>query len=97
MDDGRTTIARLPHPNSGSATLTTSSEVATMDFARSVLQLPVPKVLDWSATKENPVESEYILMEEARGYQLSSVWNDLPLPQKVRVIKGIVDIEASLT
>lgn len=96
MDDGRTIIAKLPHPNAGPAKLTTSSEAATMEYARSVLKLPVPKVLGWSDTKENVVESEYILMEEAKGSQLSSVWHGLPLEQKVHVIRGIVDVQAQM-
>lgn len=96
MDDGRTLIAKLPHPNAGPAKLTTSSEVATMDYARSVLNLPVPKVFSWSSTKDNPVGSEYVLMEEAKGSQLSSVWDGLPLKRKVDVIRGIVDVEARM-
>lgn len=96
MDDGRTIIAKLPHPNAGPAKLTTSSEAATMEYARSVLNLPVPKVLGWSDTKHNVVESEYILMEEAKGSQLSSVWQGLPLEQKVHVVRGIVDVQAQM-
>ncbi|EME40309.1 hypothetical protein DOTSEDRAFT_91507 [Dothistroma septosporum NZE10] len=96
MDDGRTIIAKLPHPNAGPAQLTTSSEAATMEYARSVLRLPVPKVFGWSDTKENSVESEYILMKEAKGSQLSSVWHSFPLKQKVHVIRGIVDVEAQM-
>lgn len=67
-----------------------------MEYARSVLKLPVPKVLGWSDTKDNLVESEYILMEEAKGSQLSSVWHGLPLKQKVHVIRGVVDVEAQM-
>ncbi|EMF10266.1 kinase-like protein [Sphaerulina musiva SO2202] len=96
MDDGRTIIAKVPHPNAGPAKLTTSSEAATMEYARSVLNLPVPKVLGWSDTKDNVVESEYILMEEAKGSQLSSVWHGLPLEQKVHVVRGIVDVQAQM-
>lgn len=96
MSDGRALIAKLPHPNSGPPRLTTASEVATMEFARSVLNLPIPRVLGWCNTKENAVESEYILMEEAKGSQLSSVWHDLPLARKVHIVRGIVDIEARM-
>ena len=96
MSCGRTIIAKLPHPNAGPAKLTTSSEVATMDYARSVLKLPVPKVLAWSCTKENAVESEYILMEEAKGSQLSSVWHGLPVKRKANIIREIVHVEAQM-
>ncbi|EGD95975.1 hypothetical protein TESG_03437 [Trichophyton tonsurans CBS 112818] len=53
-------IARVPNPNSGIPHFTTASEVATMDFARTKLGLPVPKVLAWNsdASSENPVGAE---------------------------------------
>ncbi|KXT03389.1 hypothetical protein AC578_3947 [Pseudocercospora eumusae] len=96
MSCGRTIIAKLPHPNAGPAKLTTLSEVATMDYARSVLKLPLPKVLAWSCTKENAVESEYILMEEAKGSQLSSVWHGLPVKRKANIVRKIVHVEAQM-
>lgn len=36
MDNGATVIARIPNPNAGPPFKTTASEVATMDFVRSV-------------------------------------------------------------
>jgi hypothetical protein len=45
MEDGQKAIAKIPHPNAGPPVLTTSSEVATMEFARDILDIPVPKVL----------------------------------------------------
>ena len=61
-----------------------------------MLQLPVPKVLAWSATNENPVQAEYIIMEEAKGSQLHEVWQDLSLPTKTEIIGQFVDIESKL-
>jgi hypothetical protein len=96
MGDGQKLIAKIPHPNAGPRVLTTASEVATMEFARTVLNLPVPKVLAWSATDENPVQAEYIIMEEAQGSQLHEVWQDLPLRAKIGIIKEIVEVERKL-
>ncbi|RMZ81401.1 hypothetical protein DV738_g2281, partial [Chaetothyriales sp. CBS 135597] len=96
MDDGRSVIAKIPHPNAGPPTLTTASEVATMEFASTILNIPVPKVLAWSATDKNPVNAEYIIMEEAKGSQLHDVWQNLQLRSKVDVIHEIVDIERKL-
>ncbi|KAF2235720.1 hypothetical protein EV356DRAFT_522818 [Viridothelium virens] len=93
MDDGSIVIARIPNPNAGPPFKTTASEVATMDFARTVLQIPVPKVLSWSAGAENPVESEYILMEEATGNQLGEVWDEMELYDKLKIVDDIVSIE----
>ncbi|KAK3216472.1 hypothetical protein GRF29_8g3379801 [Pseudopithomyces chartarum] len=79
MEDDRRVIAKTSHPNVGPLVLTTASEVATMEFARTVLDLPVPQVLAWSATDQNPVQAEYIIMEGARGSQLHEVWEDLSI------------------
>lgn len=96
MEDGQKVIAKVPHPNAGPRVLTTASEVATMEFARTILNIPVPQVLAWSATDQNPVQSEYIIMEEARGSQLHEVWQDLPLRKKSNIIREFVDIERKL-
>ncbi|KAH6723680.1 kinase-like domain-containing protein [Leptodontidium sp. MPI-SDFR-AT-0119] len=93
MDDGTIVIARIPNPNAGPPFKTTASEVATMDFARTVLGIPVPKVLSWSGEAENPVESEYILMEEAIGNQLGEVWDEMELHDKLKIVDDIVAIE----
>ncbi|KAG4434115.1 hypothetical protein IFR05_010395 [Cadophora sp. M221] len=93
MDDGTIVIARIPNPNAGPPFKTTASEVATMDFARTALEIPVPKVLSWSGEAENPVESEYILMEEATGNQLGEVWDEMELHDKFKIVDDIVAIE----
>jgi hypothetical protein len=96
MEDGRKVIAKVPHPNAGPRVLTTASEVATMEFARTILDIPVPQVLAWSATDQNPVQAEYIIMEEAGGSQLHEVWKDLPLRKKTDIIREFVEIENKL-
>lgn len=96
MEDGQKVIAKIPHPNAGPKVLTTSSEVATMEFARIVLNLPVPKVLAWSATDQNPVQTEYIIMEQAVGTQLHEVWQDISVRKKGDIIREIVDVEKKL-
>ena len=96
LDNGRKVIAKIPHPNAGPRQLTTASEVATMEYARTILALPVPKVFAWSATDQNPIEAEYIIMEEAQGSQLDEVWQDLNIRSKHDIISDIVDIESKL-
>ncbi|KAF2476201.1 kinase-like protein [Lindgomyces ingoldianus] len=93
MDDGSVLMARIPHPNSGPPKYTTASEVATMDFAHSILDIPVPKVLAYCATADNPVESEYIIMEEARGTQLSEVWDTMDLKDQLAIVTELVTID----
>jgi len=96
MEDGQKIIAKVPHPNAGPRVLTTASEVATMEFARTILNIPVPRVLAWSATDQNPVQAEYIIMEEASGSQLHEVWQDLSLRRKSDIIREFVDVERKL-
>ncbi|KAJ2986726.1 hypothetical protein NUW58_g4892 [Xylaria curta] len=96
MDNGSTVVARIPNLNTGSPRWTTASEVATMDFALSILGLPVPKVLAWNMDADNPVRSEYIIMEEATGTQLSQVWDTLPLETKLGIVKSLINIEKKL-
>lgn len=46
--NGREILSRIPTSIAGPPHCTTASEVATMDFLRHVLKLPVPKILDYS-------------------------------------------------
>ncbi|TFK39015.1 kinase-like domain-containing protein [Crucibulum laeve] len=72
-DNGFNVVARFPFPTAGPRQLLTQSEVATMDFIRTKFEdLPIPKVLAWSATHENPIGSEYIIMEFCEGTTLGS-------------------------
>ncbi|PGH27720.1 hypothetical protein AJ80_00507 [Polytolypa hystricis UAMH7299] len=96
MDDGAVAIARIPHPNAGPPRYTTASEVATMEFARSIIKVPVPRVLSCCATAKNPVGSEYIIMEEAKGTQLTQRWGDLTLSENKSIIEDIVGMEQKL-
>ncbi|KAL2854740.1 kinase-like domain-containing protein [Aspergillus pseudodeflectus] len=97
MNDGREIIAKLPNPNAGRPHFTTASEVATMDFLRNVLNLPVPRVYAWcSRVSGNPVGAEYIFMEKQAGIILTNVWDTLKGKQKVQILDQIVDIERRL-
>ncbi|KKY20022.1 putative phosphotransferase enzyme family protein [Phaeomoniella chlamydospora] len=96
MDDGSVVIARIPNPNAGPPGKAVASEVATMDFASTILEIPVPTVLAWSGDLENPVGSEYILMEEASGSHLSEVWEELEIHAKAEVVEELVGIEKKL-
>lgn len=90
---GQNLIVKIPNPNAGPARYITASEVATMEFSRSILDLPVPKVLAWGATSQNPVESEYIIMGEANGTQLHSLWSNMEIRAKLDIVAQIVGIK----
>lgn len=115
MDNGTRVVAKVPNPNAGQPHFTTASEVATMDFvssklelallcllnnvqARDILQIPVPKVVAWcSQTRENPVGSEYIIMEEVPGVQLEYVWPSMSIQDRLGVVKSIASYQKAWT
>ncbi|KDQ08500.1 hypothetical protein BOTBODRAFT_148707 [Botryobasidium botryosum FD-172 SS1] len=72
MDNGRQVIARIPFPNAGPQRITTQSQVATMDFVHTRFRAPVPNVLAYEASRDNPVGCEYIIMERCTGSVVES-------------------------
>src|SRR5947207_3004981 len=96
MDDGYEVAARIPTPTAGPPHYTTASEVATLDFLRNVLELPVPKIFAFSSTVDNPVGAEYIIMERLHGESLASRWLLLSTAELKEVITQLVDIEQKI-
>ncbi|EGC45217.1 phosphotransferase enzyme family protein [Histoplasma capsulatum var. duboisii H88] len=97
MDNGTEVVGKIPNPNAGRPHFTTASEVATMDFMRSALGTPVPRVLSWSSKMENPVGTEYIIMENLPGVQLNKIWNELDIEVRLKVVKQIAKYQADWT
>jgi hypothetical protein len=64
--------------------------------AKSILDIPVPKILAYCATADNPVGSEYIIMEEAQGIQLSKVWDTMDLKDQLGIVTELVAIDEKL-
>lgn len=95
MHDGYRGIARLPYPMTVPKGLATASEVATIDFVRNH-GVPVPKVFAYAATAENPVGSEYIIMEKLGGKELGDVWYSMYDRERLSTINQVVKIEAIL-
>lgn len=95
MDDSKEVVGKLPNLNAGLEHLTTANEVATMDYARNVLGVPVPQVYAWSSSTNNPVGAEYILMERCSGIELHKVWDTIIDRQKAGIIHKLVSYEAA--
>ncbi|EEQ83333.1 phosphotransferase enzyme family protein [Blastomyces dermatitidis ER-3] len=94
MENGREVVAKVPNPNAGIAHFTTASEVATMDFARKILDTPAPRVYSWnSQAKSHPVGAEFIIMDKIEGVPLSQVWNMMKLPQKLQVLLAMTRLQ----
>ncbi|PGH13534.1 hypothetical protein AJ80_06284 [Polytolypa hystricis UAMH7299] len=83
----------VPNPNAGRPHFTTASEVATMDFMRSVLHAPVPNVLSWSSRRQNPVGAEYIIMERSPGVQLRELWDQLDVGVRWKVVQSLAKFQ----
>ena len=78
FDNGSELIAKIPYPLLSPRRLCTASEVATMDYACTVLGLPIPKVFAWSASADRTdVGAEYILMEKVEGIELHHRYKNL--------------------
>lgn len=63
---------------------------------KSHTSVPVPKALAWCCDASDPVGTEYILMEKAKGRPLVEVWGELDQLQKFRVIQNLAYLESQL-
>ena len=95
LKDGTKLIARIPYPCTIPRKYGVASEVATMEFLRS-FGIPIPIVLGWSATADNPLGCEYIVMERAEGRPLFDTWFSMTFKERMKIIPKIVDIERKL-
>ncbi|KDQ19234.1 hypothetical protein BOTBODRAFT_102584 [Botryobasidium botryosum FD-172 SS1] len=83
LDTGAEVIARIPHPIAGPPRYVIASEVATMDYLRTVLHLLVPRVLSWSASSDR-IGSAYIIMEKVEGSTLKARTQSRPPAHELR-------------
>ncbi|PYH80488.1 hypothetical protein BO82DRAFT_417498 [Aspergillus uvarum CBS 121591] len=88
MDNGQEVVAQLHNPNAGPKFYTSASEVATRQFLRDHLAIPVPRIYLWTADETNAVGAEYILEQP-----LGLLWSKLPFSAR----SYIVDIERRLS
>ncbi|OAX77680.1 hypothetical protein ACJ72_08018 [Emergomyces africanus] len=93
MDNGVQAIARIPNPYLPPR-VSTASEVATLDFLRTELDIPVPRVLAWSNNKDQSVEAEYIIMEMAPGEELGKSWMSMDISERVNIVSQLANIQA---
>lgn len=74
MRDGLQFVARIPFPITEPKRFTIASEVATMDFVR-LHGIPVPRILAYSANDDNPIGTEYVIMEKVvGGKEMGNIW-----------------------
>ncbi|RPA96351.1 hypothetical protein L873DRAFT_1773048 [Choiromyces venosus 120613-1] len=67
----------------------TTSEVATLAYIRRYTTIPVPEVIAHSATVENELGFEWILMEKVHGVSLSEVWPHMAISAKEEITEQV--------
>lgn len=98
LDNGKDVLAKIPYPTAGPSHLMTASEVATMTLLRTLVGIPVPRVLSWcSKAEETNVGSEFILMEKAPGTKVYGDPEAITAIDSRRLIHSLVSIEKKLT
>ncbi|KIY47694.1 hypothetical protein FISHEDRAFT_44759 [Fistulina hepatica ATCC 64428] len=80
-------VARRFMPN-----LKTESEVATLEYLRHHTSIPVPKVYHYDSNPYNRLGGEYILMTQAPGTPLATVYHSLSYEQLVRLMRNLAQL-----
>ncbi|KAF8683183.1 Altered inheritance of mitochondria protein 9, mitochondrial [Rhizoctonia solani] len=94
FDNNREIIAKIP-TKLIPPFYTTASEVATMDYVRTVLKIPVPEVLAYSARADStPVGTEFILMRPGSGSELRKRWDSMSEMDAKAVIDYVLRAES---
>lgn len=93
--DGFKLVSRIPYPATEPRQQLVASEAATMTFLRSK-GIPVPEIYGYSASVDNPAQTEYMFMEFSPGTNLGSLWNDMSEHDQHRFIKSLVRLERRL-
>lgn len=95
LEDGFELIAKIPYHIAVPKYFATASEAATLTFLRSKGIL-VPKVYGYCANAENPVGTEYILMEKASGVCLKSKWRSMTKQQIGKLAYDFLQMDTKL-
>lgn len=93
--DGFKLVARIPYPVTEPRQQVVASEAATMTLLRSK-GIPVPAVYAYSATADNPAETEYMFLEFSPGRNLGTLWADMNEHHQLQFIKSLVAVESRL-
>ena len=92
----KTVIVRVPLTLTPSTSIVASS-VATMSYARFILNVPCPMVLAWNDSIDNLVGLPYIIMEICAGVRLDSVWGSIPARHQIRILWKLAEYFVQMT
>lgn len=94
MNNNTQSIAKVPNPFAAQK-FAISSEVATLDFLRNELDIPVPKVYAWSDSN-HPIGTPYVIMDRAPGQELFRNWYNMHPGHKVDIVTELLRIQTKI-
>ncbi|PGH01708.1 hypothetical protein AJ80_08975 [Polytolypa hystricis UAMH7299] len=74
----------------------TMSEVATIEFARSEISMPVPTIVAYHPSTRNELGFEWMLMGMMPGEPLDKKWTKLPMSAKEELVRQLARYQAKL-
>ncbi|KAF9476327.1 hypothetical protein BDN70DRAFT_882575 [Pholiota conissans] len=96
FDNGSEALVRIPSKLVRPPFFSTASEVATLEFAREVLDIPTPRVFAWNGHADrNSVGVEYIIMERMQGVGLLERWLDVSGKEAVPIFDDAIKLETA--
>lgn len=79
----------LPH-------IKTANEVAILSWIAQNTTIPIPELVSYDATANNPIGHEYTLLTHVPGVTLSDVWQSLDEDEICLIIDQLIDMLAQL-
>lgn len=74
----------------------TMNEVGAMTWIRQHTTIPVPSILHFSASDENPIGHEFTLMERARGTSIDTIYDSLSEDNKEKIVEQLANFVIEL-
>ena len=74
----------------------TNNEVAVMSWISKKTAIPIPEIVAYDASEENPISHEYTLLSRVQGATLSEIYNFLDNEQINQMIDHLIDILSQL-
>ncbi|KAJ5087547.1 hypothetical protein N7456_011163 [Penicillium angulare] len=65
----------------------TMSEVATVEWVSRTANIPVPRVITYQSSRENPIGFEWIIMNKMPGRPLKELWRSLSFSAKISLVE----------
>ncbi|RFU35763.1 hypothetical protein B7463_g540, partial [Scytalidium lignicola] len=70
----------------------TENEAAIMSWVSKNSAIPIPEVIAYDSSTNNPINHEYIILSRARGETLSEIYQSLGNEKMISIIDQLIDI-----